>query len=292
MLFGRPLLQVDLRDREAGEAAQRRLEELLGSRVSIVQGTRDPGQPRLVSLDKLPDERGHAPVIALGDVDLRALVQLLRGRPFIDHVISPRLLAGESAPLIAGALRQLLTGDALPELARLDTVSIIDSEAREAPLEAICERVHEAGGSDLVVERIRDVAEETITNALYNAPNEQGRCQRLRSEPVLLDPGQACRVAYGVVGKLFVLRVRDGFGSLRRERMCQVLERCMAKERVALDTSRGGAGLGLWRVFNAATVLLIDVRRSASTTITVALDLCRRGGNGARAVHLFFGEDA
>jgi hypothetical protein len=276
---------IELTDEAVAQSARERLASWLGPAAS------DGGAPvRVVPLDGLPSDPQHARMVAVGDVDLPALVTLLRQRPWLDHVVSPKLLASESGGLVGAAFRKLLDGSSMKSGTAIDSeeIRIVDSEARNAHVDAICARAKVAGASQLAVERIRDVAEETIMNALYNAPAEAGHQARLRSERATLEPHQACQVAYGVSGKLFLLRVSDGFGSFRRERLCQVLERCAAQAGVSLDTSRGGAGLGMWRVFSAATALVLEVEPGRATEITVAIDLHRRSGGG-RAVHLFFG---
>jgi len=290
-----PVLELALRDPTLAENARRRLQELLGERATVVcDGAGE--RVRLVSVEDLPSTEPARPIVAVADLALPELVSLLRERPFVDHVVSPRLLTDDASGYVAGALAKLLAADpalpvrpfSAPSAPPSHSLSIADSDQREQPLEAICESARQAGGSPLAVERIRDVAEEAITNSLYNAPGEERRHHTIRSERVQLQPERATQVSFGVAGKLFFVRVRDGFGSFRRARMCEVLERCRKQEAIALDTSRGGAGLGLWRMFNAATVITIHVQPELATEINVGIDLTRRSPGAARAVHLFF----
>jgi hypothetical protein len=277
-------VSIELTDEVLARSARDRLASWLGP------GASDGGAAvRVVPLDGLPTDPQEARMVAVGDVDLPSLVKLLRQRPWLDHVVSPKMLASESGGLVGAAFRKLLDGSSMKSGTAIDSeeIQIVDSEARNPHVDTICARAKGAGASPLAIERIRDVAEETIMNALYNAPAEADHKPRLRSERSTLEPHQACHVAHGVSGKLFLLRVRDGFGSFRRERLCQVLERCAAQAGVSLDTSRGGAGLGMWRVFSAATALVLEVEPGRATEITVAIDLQRRAP-GARAVHLFF----
>jgi hypothetical protein len=293
-----PVLRIALEDADRITHAQSALAPLFGDRVEMIIGGA-AGGVSLQPIERLPEAPGEERVVAIGDADLPTLIGLLRARPWVDHVVSPRLLGGVGGRIVAAAVWKLLMRGHHLELSHFlgqplpaQNARIADSAQREQHLDAITERAQQAGAPPLVVERIRDVAEETITNALYNAPAEAGgRSSTPRHERVQLDDDSACTVSYGVADKLFILRVRDRFGSLSRERLCEVLGRCTTGD-VALDTSRGGAGLGMWRVFNAASVVVVLVEPGLSTEFVVGIDLTRRSGPaGARAIHLFFESD-
>jgi hypothetical protein len=141
-----------------------------------------------------------------------------------------------------------------------------------------------------VLRQIDDVAEELITNALYNAPAARhGTLERTARR--VLDPLEACTLTYGASGTLFLLRATDPFGTLRRDRLLAVLSRCAAGS-VALDVSSGGAGLGLWRIVSNAELLIIRVRPNVATEVLVGLALKRSArGADARSVHLLFDDE-
>jgi hypothetical protein len=120
-------------------------------------------------------------------------------------------------------------------------------------------------------------------NALYDAPFEAGYFKKSvsRDQDVELPQDRACEISYGVErGQPFV-RVRDPFGALSRERLLDVLDRCNDKE-VRLDESRGGAGLGMWRVLTAASTVTITVVPRKVTDIVVTFPLKR-----VSALHLY-----
>src|SRR5262249_33575302 len=131
---------------------------------------------------------------------------------------------------------------------------------------------------------------ELVMNALYNAPTEGGYFETpvSRTEDVTLPLDRACEISYGLEGPIPYVRVRDTFGALRRERLVEVLSRCNTNG-VALDESRGGAGLGLWRVFSLATTVSVTVVPGRVTDILVRI--APRTGKSAPkhllAVHLF-----
>jgi hypothetical protein len=128
-------------------------------------------------------------------------------------------------------------------------------------------------------------------NALYNAPTEAGffKVPVSRTEDVSLPLEHACEITYGVEDGNAFVRLRDTFGALRRDRLVEVLNRCSNAAGVKLDESRGGAGLGVWRVFLAATTIAITVIPGRLTDITVRL--APKQGRSVKqllAVHLFF----
>lgn len=226
---------------------------------------------RLAELEKVP---AGLTVIGIVDGGLDAIVRAIGAHPTLSHVISTAMLATPLArPHLEHLRARIAEGPEHPFVSG-------DSEARVALLtssarrESRFERVREFFGSHGVSERattlLVDVAEELVTNALYDAPVEAGYFPSTvpRTEGVELPAEHACEITYGVVGTSALLRIRDPFGALTRRRMMGVLERCN-KSGVALDESRGGAGLGLWRVFSTASRLAITVIPGRLTDIVV-----------------------
>jgi hypothetical protein len=130
-------------------------------------------------------------------------------------------------------------------------------------------------------------------NALYDAPVESGYFKQAvsRTEDVEMPPDHACEISYGIErGNAFV-RVRDPFGALQRHRLLEVLNRCN-RGTVSLDESRGGAGLGLWRVFTTASTVAVTVIPGRITDILVGI--VTKNGRitpGLLAAHMFFAAD-
>lgn len=130
-------------------------------------------------------------------------------------------------------------------------------------------------------EKIAETAYELLMNALYDAPmtpDGQYRFAHDRSALVQLPPEEAvtCRVVCD--GSMLVLEVVDPFGSLRRSVVYRSIARGIAAARVAdaaaaLDTSHGGAGLGLHRVFMAAAATIFHVTRRKQTRVCACFDL-------------------
>jgi hypothetical protein len=141
-------------------------------------------------------------------------------------------------------------------------------------------------------QQLRDVAEELLTNAFYDAPVSAGVLKQpiSRTEDVSLPEDSACDMVYGCRDDLAIVRVRDPFGSLTRVRLIEVLTRCARTDmRVEVDESMGGAGLGLWRIFSAASYVAISVVDHRHTEFLVGIGK-RAAGPRPFAFHLFFKE--
>jgi hypothetical protein len=142
------------------------------------------------------------------------------------------------------------------------------------------------------LQQLRDVAEELLTNAFYDAPVAAGVLQRAisRTQEVSLPEESACDMVYGCREDLAVVRVRDPFGSLTRQRLVEVLTRCARTDMgVEVDETMGGAGLGLWRIFSVASFVAISVVRQRYTEFLVGVGK-RAPGSRPFAFHLFFRE--
>jgi hypothetical protein len=254
-----------------------------------------------VDFDLLPQVEGattNLAIVGIIDETLAGAIRSLNSFPWLSHLVTTTML---STPLARAHLTTLLERLAFgPEQQVLGATGIgrvallTSSTRREARFERMREFFTTHGVSPRTISTISDVAEELVTNALYDAPAEAGYFKSTvpRSEDVELPPEHACEISYGIEqGNVFV-RIRDPFGALTRTRLLGVLNRCNATG-VSLDESRGGAGLGLWRVFSAASTIAITVIPGRLTDILVRLETkkSRSTGKQLRAVHMFFPVD-
>lgn len=130
--------------------------------------------------------------------------------------------------------------------------------------------------------RIVGVAHEMLMNAMYDAPvDERGqpRFAYNRDKHIALDPRDAPHFTLGTDGLTLALQVSDPFGGLRRKHVFGSLRRghrsteADARPDEIMDTSHGGAGLGLHRIVSEATTTVIDVVPNSSTIVTTTFEL-------------------
>jgi hypothetical protein len=170
-------------------------------------------------------------------------------------------------------------------------VRLTHASRRHERLDRMTTYFEEQGVGRRLLEQARDVAEELLTNAFYDAPVAAGAFKKpiSRTQDVALPDDSACDLTYGFHGDQCMIRVRDPFGSLTRRRLVDVLLRCSRTDmQVVPDESMGGAGLGLWRIFAAATFVGVSVINDRHTEFLVAIG--KRSAAKPYAFHFFFRE--
>ena len=237
-------------------------------------------------------------VVAIVDDTLAEAVRSLSSFPWLSHLVTVAMLAMPRASVhLERLIEQLEHGPTQHVMgtAGVGRVALLAaSSRREARFERMREFFSTQGMTARTVTLITDVAEELVTNALYDAPAEAGyfKTPVARTSDVDLPPEHACEISYGIEQGSAFVRIRDPFGALGRDRVIGVLNRCNATD-VALDESRGGAGLGLWRVFSSASTISITVIPGRLTDILVRIET-KKGrsiGKSMLAIHMFFPDE-
>lgn len=128
--------------------------------------------------------------------------------------------------------------------------------------------------------RVVGVAHEMLMNALYDAPADDGtaRFAHDRTQRISLGISEAPRFELRTDGMTLMLQVTDPFGRLRREHVYGSLvrgnrSRGATSSDEVLDTSGGGAGLGLHRIISDSNTTVFDVLEGHSTCVTSTFDL-------------------
>ncbi len=163
-----------------------------------------------------------------------------------------------------------------------------DIEQRLARLEALAES---AGARPRAIEHLHDIGSELLANAYWAAPFEAKLLSAPppRQQEIHLPPDLPCELVYGALEDELFVRVRDCFGALTRARLLEVLLRCArSTSAVPLDESRGGAGLGIWRIFRQSSRVIVSVSPGASTEVLVTVPLSGLPQKSAREWHLLF----
>jgi hypothetical protein len=149
-----------------------------------------------------------------------------------------------------------------------------------------------AGVRGQVRERIQTVADELMMNALYHAPVDADGNEKYADRPIKelakLEEVAPIEVQYGSSGRYFGVSVRDGGGSLSRQRAMQYLLRAKSGT-TEIEKKVGGAGLGLVSVLRSVSKLVFNLDPGQSTEVIGLFDmeLFAKGKVGARSVHVF-----
>jgi hypothetical protein len=239
-------------------------------------------------------------VIAICDEPLQAAIGWLAPHPWLSHVMSAGLLDHPIADEHLGNVTRTFISDKPRLLDWLGPtvigrrVRLVRSNSRAERIDKMSDFFSSHAVSPRTIAQLRDAAEELLTNAFYNAPVAAGVMQQpvSRTEDIALPEASACDLAYGCRDDLAIVRVRDPFGSLSRRRLLDVLSRCARSDmQVEVDETMGGAGLGMWRIFSAASFVAVLMIERRLTEILVGI--AKRAGSGPKpfAFHLFFHEE-
>ncbi|MBA3456136.1 MAG: hypothetical protein H0T42_23760 [Deltaproteobacteria bacterium] len=249
------------------------------------------------TIEDLDGSTMPGPVIGICDGTLQSAINWLPSRPWLSHVLSSSML---SHPLAGEHLNNVIQSVSSGQKLRLldwvgptmsgRRVRLAQASRRAERLERMSDFLNSKGVSARTIQHLRDAAEELLTNAFYDAPVAAGAVDQpiSRTQDVKLPDDDACDLVYGCRDDLAIVRLRDPFGSLTRARLVEVLSRCaQTGMQVEVDESMGGAGLGLWRIFSAASFVAISVVAGRHTEFLVGI--AKRGTTPKPfAFHLFF----
>ena len=135
-----------------------------------------------------------------------------------------------------------------------------------------------AGLTGRQAERVAVVAHELLMNAMYGAPVAPDGLPKYahdRKNVLRLLEDEVPTLILETDGIRLGIQVEDRFGRLERQHVFDGIGRGLGTSDVnhALDTSRGGAGLGLFKMFDAAHALFFDVRHGRRTHAMALFDL-------------------
>jgi hypothetical protein len=228
---------------------------------------------------------------------LRRSLRFLVETTGIDHVLGRR--DPESAPraweVLMTARRGSLQAPA-PLSAYLDWGAYaIELEVRTTTdRDAAVARMHKLVDMLAVPRRIGEMfgelGHELIMNAMYDAPaDDQGRPRYAadRKVAIVLEEHERAIVRIGTDGSRLALQVRDPFGRLERHHVFGGLARGLAGE---MDSSHGGAGLGMTVCHNASSAMFFDVSPGRHTDVTALFELdqnLREFRTQARSLHFW-----
>lgn len=249
----------------------------------------------------------EVPVVALvGTGGGEALVELICNRQ-VSHVCTadsgegPEDIEFDTVEIVA-TVEKLLRGDCFGldkyiagEGSQLDRQVVVGACDRDDIVPRLVDIVRSLGGSRRVANSVALVADELLTNAVYNAPRDGEGSPRYahvsRREKIELEPTEYVRFEYGSDGTTFGLAVTDNFGALEDARVRSRVHTCLTADQ-QIEYKDGGAGLGLYTALSQASQLIINVERGVRTEVIAlwSLDRKRKRTRGTGSLHLFCSE--
>jgi hypothetical protein len=165
------------------------------------------------------------------------------------------------------------------------------SQQRDACVEGVvrfCEKLNCAGR---VREMFGELAHELLMNALYDAPvDSTGRPKYAgdRKAVIALEPDEAATIRCASDGTRILLAVTDPFGRLPRGAIFGGIQRGLMGG--MMDTTHGGAGLGMLYIYRSTSISIFDVVPGQRTQVIgpYELDINQREFRTLpRSIHYF-----
>jgi hypothetical protein len=151
------------------------------------------------------------------------------------------------------------------------------STEKESILEAVECYLSSLGCNRRLVGLAGGVADEFLMNAVYNAPVDgEGRpkyAARSRADRVDLEPGEEVVFRYVYDGRVLAISVSDNFGRLEGSTVLTYLRKCFVQGADQVDAKEGGAGLGLYYIFESLNQLVINVAPQRRTEMIGLMDV-------------------
>lgn len=151
--------------------------------------------------------------------------------------------------------------------------------------------VERLGAPTRVGELFGELAHEMLMNAMFDAPvDERGKPKYAldRKAAIKLSANEQPIFRVASDGAILAAQVIDPFGRLQRQHIFSGLARGL--ESGQMDTSNGGAGLGITLCHNATVAMFYDVIAGEQTTVTGIFDLelnLREFKSRAKSLHFF-----
>lgn len=244
---------------------------------------------------------------ALDEIGRRSDVLLLCEQPDFSQLAAlfgrdrVRYLIAKATPILAEELvvtaNKLLTQDVfglekyLTWGIRPQSVVLRDSEERQGAIDDLVAFVGSLGLGARVAATAKIVADELLTNAIYNAPVD-GTGARLhaglrRSERLTLTGRNEVELHYACDGRSLAVSVVDHFGSLDRATISFYLAKCFAAGADQVDDKQGGAGLGMYMALENVSSLVYNLAPGLRTEVIGLIDVSDRSPRSGRCSRSF-----
>ena len=230
---------------------------------------------------------------------LKRSVRVMVENPAINNVLGRKDFESTPKPWeLMLILRRLLDPTAVPRIdAYLDwgfsgyQEKVATTAARDITVANIQAFINKLQVPKRISEMFGELAHEMLMNAMYDAPADAtGKAkyaQDRKADLTLLEAEQPT-LRMATDGSKLVLQVKDPFGRLQRKHVFDGLARGLAQGE--MDTSHGGAGLGMMVCHNSTAAMFFDVVAGKHTEVTGVFELdlnLREFRTQAKSLHFF-----
>jgi hypothetical protein len=230
---------------------------------------------------------------------LKRSMRYLVENPAISNVLGRKDFESTPRPWeLVMVLRRLAGSDGAPPLAAyLDwgytgfEERVASSQARDAAVARVQATISALQVPKRIADMFGELTHEMLMNAMYDAPADaQGVAKYAhdRKAELSLPAAEQPLLRLATDGTKLALQVRDPFGRLQRKHVFEGLARGLAQGE--MDTSHGGAGLGMMVCHNSSAAMFFDVVRGRHTEVTALFELdlnLREFRTQAKSLHFF-----
>lgn len=209
----------------------------------------------------------NAPWVSQGIFTKREMAELVDGGTFHIHSGAQPEVAQMAKITEEARLTGVIPGYPWEPKAATTLYRVPDSPSRASVTQRIIEE-HKL--SRYIRERAQLVLEELLSNAIFHSyRGANGQDKYRRKDLVQLADKEVVEVqVYSAAEGLYLL-VRDRGGSLKPEDLQKVFARCYGPAEQQIESKEGGAGLGLYMVFEQVTHMKITTEPGVGTEVAV-----------------------
>jgi hypothetical protein len=218
----------------------------------------------------------------------------------LDHVIANHDAEWSSSDL-AITMQKIIRSDLFgiekylsPE-SDIQTRVIKGSSDRDPSNKAVSDWVEACGLGKNIARLATGICEELLMNAIYDAPVAGGRThyeEMERREKRDLAEDEWATLKYGCDGRIFAISICDPFGAFLRDRWFSYLRKVLKRNDTEqlIDTKKGGAGLGLFKMLYSSHGIVCNVDPGKTTEVIVLIAInvpVRDFVHMPRSIHYF-----
>ena len=248
---------------------------------------------------KLP----HATTILITDTSMEKYSVSLDGKEdiFLDHVIANRYPQKWTINELRVTLKKMTSHDLFGIGKYMEPGSFINSQIitrsadRDVYNKLVMKTAEDAGLSQHLSKLIFGITEELLMNAIYDAPVASGNTyyhELPRTTSIELKPHEYSTLSYAFDCNTFAIAVQDPFGALKRDKFFQYLKKVISRADAThlIDSKKGGAGLGLFKILYSSHSLVCNIEAQKRTEVIALIDAhhqIRDFSKMPRSVHYF-----
>jgi len=157
------------------------------------------------------------------------------------------------------------------------SITLRESQKKADYVRQVTDYADTLGCNSRTVELVNAIVDELVTNAIFNAPvDAEGNAKyrhHKRSESLVLSDDEVATLQFACDGDFIAISSSDPFGSLKQDTVIEYLNRCLVKGPKQMSEDSGGAGLGLYRVFQSVSKFVINLDPGRRTEVISLIDL-------------------